>query len=510
MSNNQNISDTTWKSQAGFIWSLIGSAVGFANILSFSAQVYKNGGGAFLIPYTMALFILGIPLLILEGIIGYRLKSPLVSAYGSVLGKAGKILGWLAVMACLSIGGFYIVLTSYSVAYTYFSGVNAIGEDSKDFFVNTFLKTTSSITDFGQISIPIFLSTLAVAVAAWLVLARNVRDGIERICSIFMPMLVVIMTSFAIIVGFLPGGVDGWLYYLKPDFTKLLDPSLWRDVFGQLFFSLSLGLGIVVGYSRHTGQAINIAKAMKYVALGDFAVSFISGAAIFGCLAHVSYTQHIPFDSILTSDSTFEIGFIVFPQIFKMFGPFLSPLIGVIFFFCIFIAGITGVFSIVESIAGNIEVEFQTGRKRAVTATIGAMTLAAIFFCMGNASHLIDALVPMVMGTNMLIGGLALIIVFQYACPLIKNDPIWMGGKRLNFYGFCLRYIAPALLAVILIGNISQEFQSFDFVKGVRWTWFILALFTAWTLTELTIKRSKAEPAFDMSKKLKCDLPASH
>src|SRR5581483_5503063 len=103
MSNNQTVSDATWKSQAGFIWSLIGSAVGFANILSFSAQVYKNGGGAFLIPYCMALFILGIPLLILEGMIGYRMKSPLVTAYGNVLGKWGKTLGWLAVLACLSI-----------------------------------------------------------------------------------------------------------------------------------------------------------------------------------------------------------------------------------------------------------------------------------------------------------------------------------------------------------------------------------------------------------------------
>lgn len=225
MSNNQNISDTTWKSQAGFIWSLIGSAVGFANILSFSAQVYKNGGGAFLIPYCMALFVLGVPLLILEGIIGYQIKSPLVSAYGSVLGRTGKALGWLAVLACLSIGGFYIVLTGYSLAYTYFSAVQAIPEDSKSFFVNSFLKTTSSIKDFGEISIPIFISTIAVAVVTWFVLARNVRDGIERICTIFMPLLVVIMTTFAIIVGFLPGGVDGWIYYLEPDFTKLFDPS---------------------------------------------------------------------------------------------------------------------------------------------------------------------------------------------------------------------------------------------------------------------------------------------
>src|SRR5262245_30333371 len=116
MSDNQKVTNTTWKSQAGFTWSLIGSAVGFANILSFSAQAYKNGGGAYLIPYFIALFILGIPLLILEGAIGYRMKTALVTAYNKAWGRAGKTLGWLAVIACLSIGGFYIVLTGYSVA----------------------------------------------------------------------------------------------------------------------------------------------------------------------------------------------------------------------------------------------------------------------------------------------------------------------------------------------------------------------------------------------------------
>lgn len=500
MSDNQNSASTTWKSQAGFIWSLIGSAVGFANILSFSAQVYKNGGGAFLIPYCMALFLLGIPLLILEGVIGSRMQSPLVSAYGNVWGKTGKVLGWLAVLACLSIGGFYIVLTGYSLAYTYFSAVSAIPEDSKTFFVNTFLKTTPSIMELGQLSIPIFISTLAVAAVTWFVLARNVKDGIERVCSIFMPLLAVIMTSFAVIVSFLPGGIDGWFYYLNPDFTKLSDPALWRDVFGQLFFSLSLGLGIIVGYSRHTKQSFNIPKAMLCVALGDFAVSFISGAAIFGCLAHISYMQGISFDSILTTDSTFEIGFIVFPQIFKFFGPLLGQIIGVVFFFCLFIAGITGVFSIVESIAGNVEVEFQTSRKKAVSGTLLAMTVAATLFCMGNASHLIDALVPMVMGTNMLIGGLALIIGFQFAASGIKTDPVWMqgkskekGGKRLNVYGFCLRTIAPALLTMILIGNLLQEVQGFDIAKGIRWTWFVGALCASWALMQFSRREAEVE-----------------
>src|SRR5262245_60543333 len=110
---------TTWKNQAGYIWSLLGSAVGFGTVLSFSALCYKNGGGAFLIPYIMALFIFGIPLLLLEGIIGDTWKLPLVSSYGKAIGPYGKILGWLAVLACTTIGAFYIVLTGYSVAYTY-------------------------------------------------------------------------------------------------------------------------------------------------------------------------------------------------------------------------------------------------------------------------------------------------------------------------------------------------------------------------------------------------------
>lgn len=480
---------STWKSETGYVWSLIGSAVGFANILSFSAQVYKNGGGAFLIPYIAALFILGVPLLILEGLVGHNLKAPLVSAYGYVWGKMGKVLGWLAVLACLSIGGFYIVLTGYSLAYLYFTAAQVIPEDTQNFFLHTFLKTTSSISEFGQISWPILIATLSVAALTIFVLMRNIRDGIEKVCTIFMPLLAFIMVVFAVTVTFLPGGIDGWAYYLKPDFSRLLDPLLWRDVFGQLFFSLSLGLGIIVGYSRHTGKKTNVPRAMLYVALGDFTVSFVSGAAIFGCLAHIGYMQQIPFDQLLPSASTFEIGFVIFPKMFQFFGPALAQLIGVIFFFCVFIAGITGLFSIAESAAGNIEVEFKTSRKRAAIFSILGLTVLALFFCMGNASHLIDALEPMVMGTNMLIGGLALILTFQFACKEVSQDSIWWTGKRRSIWGVSLRYFAPVFLTTILVGNLMQEFASFDLVKMVRWSWLLFALSGALLLTQLAEKR---------------------
>ncbi len=473
------VTSTTWKSQSGYIWSMIGSAVGFANILSFSAQIYKNGGGAFLLPYALALFFLGVPMLILEGMIGNRWKVPLVSAYGIVAGKRGQFFGWLAVIACLSIGGFYIVLTSYSVAYTYFAAANMIPEDTKYFFFNTVLQSTPDVTQFGSLSWPIFLATLLVALSTWFVLVRNVKDGIERICSTFMPLLAILMTFFLIASCLLPGGLRGWVYYLTPHIERLADPMLWRDVFGQLFFSLSLGLGIIVGYSRHTCQKVDVKRAMIYVALGDFAVSFISGGAIFCCLAHISHTQGVPFESILNTESTFEIGFILFPTILKSFGPGLSEAIGALFFFCVFIAGVTGVFSIVESIAGNIEVEFKTTRPKSVTATLVAMAALATLFCMGNSMHLIDALAPMVIGTNMLIGGLALIAVF---------------ARPLGLQSFSLRWLAPTVLALILAGNLWQEFSTPSLASTIRWTWLLIAIGSSIALTRF-VKRPKVARA---------------
>lgn len=486
-------SSSTWKSQAGYVWALIGSAVGFANILSFSAQAYKNGGGAFMIPYILALLVLGVPMLFLEGMIGYKWKLPLVGAYGNKWGSIGKTVGWISILACLTIGAFYIVLTGYSAAYTYFAMTDQIPVDSKTFFVDTFLKATASIGEFGGISWTILIATVVVAFVSWMVLVRQVKDGIERICSWFMPLLAMIMVVFAITVCFLPGGMDGWTYYLTPDFSKLVDAGLWRDVFGQLFFSLSLGLGIIVGYSRHTKQETNIVRAMLWVALGDFAVSFISGFAIFGCLAHISYTQQIPFDSIMSTDSTFEIGFILFPQILKTFGPLLSPIIGTIFFLCIFIAGITGLFSIIESIAGNLQVEFRLTRYQAVSTVIVVLTGLACFFCMGNGSHIIDALAPMVLGTNMLIAGLLLVLAFVYRQPARLEDRMWSPEQDRSFIVISLRYFVPVLLTIILMGNLWHEVNHLDLSAGLRLAWLLSAIAISAMIVMCTSRASQKE-----------------
>lgn len=466
----------TWSKEAGYIWSMIGSAVGFANVLSFSALCYKNGGGAFLIPYILAHIIVGIPMLFLEGIIGQRSKLPLVSAMGQVAGSKGKMLGWLAILTCATIGGFYMVLTGFSVAYSYFSATGTIPLDTVFFFKHTFLQDSGSLTKVGGIAVGVLISTLFVALFSWAVLSRNIRSGVEKICSIFLPLLGILVIVFGCAAIFLPGAVEGIKHYLIPDFSRLASWTLWRDVFGQVFFSLSLGLGIVIGYSRHNPENFSIPRAMIKVAIGDFAISFISGLAIFSCIGFMSLKSGTPFSKIVTSDSAFEIGFVIFPTILAQFGS-LAKIIGPIFFFCVFIAGITGVFSIIESVAGNIEVEFKKKRKDAVAISTLLIMCLAIPFCLGNGQHMLGAIAPMVLGNAMLIGGIGEILLFLMISKTIANESIWFSGARKSFAHLCLKFVVLPLLTFSLVGALYHEFTTgFGLAELIRWGWLALVL----------------------------------
>lgn len=469
---------STWKTQTGFIWSVLGSAVGFANILSFSAQCYKNGGGAFLIPSLCAYVLLGIPMLVLEGAIGQETSAPFVTALGIVGGRIGKILGWLAIIACITIGSFYIVLTSYSLLFTYFSVADVIPKDTLLFFKNTFVGDSGSLSEWGSLSLPIFITSLGVSVVAAFVLVKNIQSGIEKVCSFAMPLLACLIIIFSVISFFLPGAEIGRFHYFTPDFARLRDPQLWLDVFGQLFFSLSLGLGIITGYSRYNGKKMNLAKAMSWVCAGDLLISFLSGLVIFSAIGFMSHETGTPFNQIIKSDSSFEIGFIIFPQFLKSIDGYMGSLVGGIFFICIFIAGITGVFSIIESIAGNFSEEFQFTRKKAVLIAIAIVSTLSCFFCMGNAHHIINALQPMIFGLTMLAVGFMEIIIclgikatfrrqfIEYLSPLSSNIAIYL-------YGFIL-----LLLGIVFIDSIKEEFFHFKATLDytLKWIWLAIAV----------------------------------
>lgn len=484
----------TFKKESGFIFALVGSAIGFANILSFSAQCYKNGGGAFLIPFLVAILVIGLPMLYLEGLIGKKYGLPIVSAYGEVLPSHFKFFGWLAALTCLTIGSFYTVLTSWSALYTYFAASGKIPQDTANFFVQEFLRDSGNLTISNGMSWPIFGTTVALAILVWWIMTRHISKGVEKVCAVFMPLLFVLFAIFTIIIIFLPGASIGFYHYLKPTWSKLADFRLWRDVFGHVFFSFSLGIGIIVAYSRHTKKEFNIRKAMIHVALGDVIFSGIAGFAIFGCVGFMSHQTGIPFHEIVTSDSTFQMGFIIFPQIIQIFSPWLQPIVGALFFFSIFIAGITGVFSIIESVAGNIEIEFNTNRRTSMTITISIMLAMSSFFCMGNGVHILGALQPMVLGYAFLITGIAQIYTFMICDPTIKHDALWFSNNKRTLSYFCVKYISIAFLFLNLVGGLYEEAsENWSEAHMLRLCWLVVASLVAFmaTSTRYSVKQNR-------------------
>jgi NSS family neurotransmitter:Na+ symporter len=474
-------SPNQWKSNLGYIWAVLGSAVGFANLLSFSAQCYKNGGGAFLIPSVLAYLLLGIPLLMLEASIGQYLQLPFVSAYRKIKGSLGASIGWFAIISCLMIGGFYVVLTGYSLSYIYYSLFDLIPTDTISFFKNHVIGDSGSIYEFGSLSIPALLSTITVLTLTYFILTKNIQSGLEKFCSFVMPLMTILIVLFAIISSNLPGAAQGLSYYFTPDFSRLKDFGLWRDLFGQLFFSLSLGLGIITGYSRYNAKEVNLIKAIGWVALGDFLISLISGIVIFSCLGFLSQQSQTPFDQIVKSDSAFEIGFIIFPVVIARLSDFIggaSHFVGALFFFAVFIAGITGVFSIIESTVGNIQSEIGTSRKKAVTHTLLLTGMLSLLFCMGNGLYLLGALEPMVLGIGMLISGILEIALFFSKKSLFLPTFLQWTGFSPRFVSI-LRYAFVSLLAVILFGTIEKELSaivSLDLELFIRWGFLIAAI----------------------------------
>ncbi len=469
-----------WKRQSGFIWAVLGSVVGFANILSFSSQCYRNGGGAFLIPYLLTYLVLGFPLLLLEGLVGQKNKQPLVSAYGQAIGFPGRWISWVFILACLTIGAFYVVLTGYSLIYAFLGIGNHIPFDTAHFFKEVFLGSTHSITDFGRLNYTVLGAVCIIALFVWWTLTRSIASGIEKICSFIMPLLAILVVFFAVLASCLPGAMIGIYHFLCPDFSRLLDAALWRDVFGQVFFSLSLGLGIITGYSQYGDHRVNLKKAMTYVAIGDFVISFIAGWVIFACIGYMSHSSMTSFDTIVSTDSVFEIGFILFPKILSSLAVEWKRLLLFTFFFCVFIAGITGVFSIVESVAGNVEREFRYSRKKSTSFVILCMSLLAVLFCMGNGQLIIGALTPAVLGTVMIVSALCGSLVFmskKYA-PHLEGDSLW-GKDKKNWLYYTLKGVIPLILCFALICSLITEFVTIDVGSYLRWFWIGGSVFVA-------------------------------
>lgn len=365
-----------WTGQIGFILSAIGSAVGLGNIWRFPGVAYENGGGAFLIPYLVALLTAGIPILFLDYAIGHRFRGSAPLALRRIAGKFGEGIGWFQVMICVFIAIYYTAVLAWAGSYFVFSFDLKWGKDAAGFFTGDYLQMPTDGSLFSLAFVPSVLIPLVLMwVVTLVVLGAGVVKGVQRLNVIAIPLLVVGFLILVVRALFLPGAAEGLNALFTPDFAALANPSVWVAAYSQIFFSLSVAFGIMLTYSSYRRRRSNLTTPGLVVAFGNSSFEILAGVGVFATLGFFAHQQGVAVGELQNLSGPM-LAFVTFPAIAaEMPG---GQLFGALFFGALTLAGLTSLISIMEVILAGVMDKFGLSRKKAVYGLGGVLAVVSV------------------------------------------------------------------------------------------------------------------------------------
>lgn len=444
----------------GFILASAGSAVGLGNLWAFPYKTSINGGAAFVLIYIICVIVIGLVTMITETYIGHRAQANPVSSFQ----KINKNWGWLGlfgVLIPLLITCYYSVLGGYTVHFCF----------------NSFGNNAGTLAVFAGNKIEVITCTAIFILLALIVIIGGVQKGIEKASKILMPALFIILVGIMIYCLCLGEGVkEGVSFYIKPDFSQVTFSTVLAAM-SQAFFSLSLGMGIMISYGSYTGKNINLAKSAITIAIFDTLVALLAGFAIFSSIYH--YQAVYPDANLSTSG--LMLMFSSLPLVFEDLGIF-GKVISFLFFAMVSIAALTSVISLLEVVTQFAIQKFKINRKLAisVTAVICFLVSILVSISLGYLINGEDRL--MIFGQDWLdFLDIMTNTVFMPVCALgscislgwfikpygsIKD---YFNFKKLNaaldedglklgkfgpIYAFMLKYVTPILIGLVEIFGI--------------------------------------------------------
>ncbi|MDO5850777.1 MAG: sodium-dependent transporter [Methanobacteriaceae archaeon] len=445
-----------WNSRFGFMMAMIGSAVGLGNIWRFPNVLYFNGGGSFLIPYVVALFLLGISFVMVEYALGYRFKSSISKILYSIHQKLEPI-GWVILLIIFLILSYYICVIGWDLIYFVLSFTKAWGADPNTFFAVNLLQASDGIE-----GITTFVPTVLIAVIiVWLVIftitQSNLNKGIELVSKVLIPLLCLMVVGIVIFSLTLPGASLGLTQLFTPDWNQLLNFNVWLSAFGQIVFSLSLGMAIAVTYSSYLPDGSKLVDSALTVAFSNSAFEVFNSVGVFAILGFMSLATAVPITGIITEGSYMGLAFIVFPQVFNVMGP-LSYVIGPLFFGCILFAGITSAIALVEPISLNLTEKFNIPRNKAAGLVCGLGLIVSLLFTTQAGLFILTAF-------DLFLNNFALLLTIVIECiifgwvynfdNLIETMNEFSTIKVGKTWKFVIRYALPICILVFWISGIN-------------------------------------------------------
>ena len=441
---------TNFGSRLGMVLATAGSAVGLGNVWRFPYMTGQNGGAAFIILYLGCILLLGIPGMVSEFIVGRHSQSNAARAYASFSkSRAWGAIGILGILTSTIILGFYAVVAGWCL---YYLGASAVGQLKGDpAFVSSFFSTFSSD--------PVRPAVLGVAfvLMTHLIIVRGVRDGIEKASKVLMPILFILLLVIVVASCSLPGASKGIEFLLKPDFSKV-GPNVFLEALGQAFFSLSLGTACLCTYASYFSRNTHLHQSATQIAVIDFFIALLSGLMIFPAAFSVG----------VHPDSGPSLIFITLPTVFQQafsFSPLLGYVVSVMFYALLVFAALTSTISMHEIGTAFFHEELKIRRSGAAWILTGICSVLCVLcsLSVGNSDislfgkslmdfcDYVTAQLMLPAGaffTSILVGWVASRgLVYEE----FTNYNTARGRQLFTYYIFCVRYVVPVCIFLILL-----------------------------------------------------------
>ena len=435
-----------FSSKLGFILAAAGSAVGLGNIWRFPHLAAKYGGGTFLIVYLILVVTFGFSLMLTEIVIGRKTRKSVLFAFKELHPKWG-FLGILAAIVPVIIFPYYCVIGGWVTKYTAVYLTGGAGEAAEEDYFNSFISTTGE---------PL-IWMLAFLILTFVIVLLGVQKGIEKASKVMMPILLVFSIFLLVYVLMQPGATDGIRYYFQFDMDKLTKEAVFAAM-GQMFYSMSLGMGIMTTYGAHLNEKEDAESTVRSVELFDTGIAFLYGLIIISAV--FAYSNDI--DSTLSSGPS--LMFITLPKVFE--GMKGGAFIGGLFFFLVLFASLTSSISIMETIVMWVQEKFNMGRIKAcilvgIFGAVAAIPSSLGFGVLKNVTPLGYGLLDFFdYVSNSLImpvvAFLTCVFVGYVMKPenLIKDIKPEGKFKSEKLYVVMIKYLAPVFTLIILVTNI--------------------------------------------------------
>lgn len=445
MSNRSEFSN-----KLGFVLAAAGSAVGLGNIWRFPYLAAKYGGGLFLLIYLFFVITFGFAIMTVEIAIGRKTKLSPIGAYTTLSKKYGFI-GIIASVVAFLILPYYSVIGGWVIKYFVTFLMGAHSSTAQDTFFTTFI---SSPVEPVLWQIIFILATLAV-------ILKGVKDGIEKASKVLMPMLVILSIIVAGYSVSLPGALEGVKYFLIPDFSRFSVQSVLAAL-GQMFYSLSLAMGIMITYGSYLSKDDDIEKSVKQIEFFDAGIAILAGFMVIPAVFAFSGGN----EEALSAGP--GLMFVTLPKVFNTMG--MSRIVGSLFFLLVLFAALTSSISLMEAVVSTVCDQFKLSRKKSSILVVITAILLGIPSSLGNGiwSNFkifnLDFLSFMDFITNavlMPIGALLTCIFVAYVIGVdVISDEIKISSKfkREKVFRVMIKYIAPICIIAILVSSVLSAF----------------------------------------------------